>query len=282
MSTVWDELPLADAYLGVIGITPQEFLHVMGSGLFKHNLHSVREIIGPNTSNARTKLAINKAFVDVKFALNHNSERDVSRMSNRNGFFNVSCLTSEEVRGNFFGMVVLMHTKYGTRLFKPCFEARRIRYSEARTTCLLILAWERFFMDPQKRGDIEASFYATQRLQKRIYNLLPREERDKDGNRPGQRGYKISKWHFMNFIVGICLKFGCMMQVDSGPNERHHKELFKFHSKRTQRRSAQYSSQIAQKVHYGSCACLTSIIARRKVPINIQEYRMYYTPKILI
>ena len=89
MSTAWDKLPLADAYLGIIGITPQEFLHAMGSGLYKHDLHAVREIIGQNTSNARTKLAINKGFVDVKFALTHNSDRDISRMMNRNGFFNV-------------------------------------------------------------------------------------------------------------------------------------------------------------------------------------------------
>lgn len=41
----------------------------MGSGLYKHDLHAVREIIGQNMSNARTKLAINKGFVDVKFAL---------------------------------------------------------------------------------------------------------------------------------------------------------------------------------------------------------------------
>ena len=245
MKTAWDQLPLADVYLGIVGLTPQEFLHVMGCGLYKHNLLAIREIIGPNTSNARTKASINKAFSDIRFALRHNSERDVCPMSNRNGFFNVTSLTSEEVRGNFFGMVVLMHTNYGKELFKPCFDKAGIDFAEARTTCLLLLAWERFFYDPQTREDIELSFHATQILQKRIFNLIPREERQKDAERAGCRGWKITKFHLMNYIVGIVLKFGCMRNVDSGPNERHHKDLFKYHYGRTQKRPDKFSTQIA-------------------------------------
>jgi hypothetical protein len=78
MKMAWDQLPLADFYHGIVGLTPQEFLHVMGCGLYKHNLIAVREIIGPNTSNAQTKAMINKAFADVRFALRHNSERDIT------------------------------------------------------------------------------------------------------------------------------------------------------------------------------------------------------------
>lgn len=221
--TVWQHLPLADEFLGMVGMTPQEFLHVGGSGLYKHCLVAIREIVGPNQSNSLVKGLINKVFIDVKFGLEHNSERDISRMSNRKGFFNHASLTSEEVRGNFFAMVVLMHTTYGASLFEPCFSKRNINFIQARTTCLMLLAWERFYLDPQRRKDIEASFKATQRLQKRIYKLIPRDEREKIDKRAGCRGWKITKFHVMLYMAGIMLKFGCLKGVDSGGNERHHK-----------------------------------------------------------
>jgi hypothetical protein len=225
MAMTWDKLPLADIYLGIVGLTPQEFLHVMGCGLYKHNLIAIREIAGPNTSNARAKAMINKAFSGIRFALKHNSEQDISPMSNRNGFFNVTSLTSKEVCGNFFGMVVLMHTNYGVELFKPCFDRAGIDFVEARTTCLLILVWEQFFFDQQTREDIELSFHAMQILQMQIFNLIPREECKENDQRAGCRGWKITKFHLMNYIVGIVLKFGCMRNVDSRPNERRHKDF---------------------------------------------------------
>lgn len=246
IDTVWDKLPMADGYLGMVGMTPQEFLHVMGNGNYAHLIIAIREIIGPNTSNSATKGLINKCFVDIKFALEHNSDRDISRMSNRKGFFNVASLTSEEIRGNFFGMVVMMHTTYGASLFKPWFQTRGLDFIQARTTCLLILSWERFYYDPQKRKDLERSFNATQRLQKRIHKNIPREERSKEGSRGGARGWKITKWHIMMYMTGLALKFGCLKALDSSPNERNHKQFLKYHYLRTQKQSSKFSSQVAQ------------------------------------
>jgi hypothetical protein len=75
--TVWQHLPLTDEFLGMVGMTPQEFLHVGGSGLYKHCLVAIREIVGPNQSNSLVKGLINKVFIDIKFGLEHNSERDI-------------------------------------------------------------------------------------------------------------------------------------------------------------------------------------------------------------
>ena len=74
-------------------------------------------------------------------------------MSNRNGFFNVTSLTNEEIRGNFLGLLVLMHTTYGRELLEPFFVAKEIDYDEMLETCKLVLAWESFHLDPQKRKD---------------------------------------------------------------------------------------------------------------------------------
>ena len=78
-------------------------------------------------------------------------------MSNRNGFFNVTSLTNDEIRGNFLGLVVLMHTTYGEALLRPCFEKNGINYEDMLETCCLVLSWERFHLDPQKRVDLEYS-----------------------------------------------------------------------------------------------------------------------------
>jgi hypothetical protein len=105
-----EALPLADKYQGIIGMTPWEFLHMLG--------------IGEKDSNARLKGQINDIFPDIRFAIGHNAERDFSRMSNRKGFFNASSLTNDEIRGNFFGYMIFLHTSYGRRMVKPCMMKR--------------------------------------------------------------------------------------------------------------------------------------------------------------
>jgi hypothetical protein len=176
----------------------------------------------------------------------HNSERDLPRMSNRNGFFNVTSLTSDEVRGNFLGMVVMMHTTYGKNLMKPFFDAKGISFNELKLTCLLIMAWERFYLSPKKRSDVIASFYATQRLQKRIVKHIPREVRKKDDKREGCRGYMITKFHGMLLCASIMLRLGCLKAVDTEKNEQLHKDLVEKHFQQTQRIPERFSSQIAQ------------------------------------
>jgi hypothetical protein len=91
-----------------------------------------------------------------------------------------------------------------------------------------------------------ASFYATQRLQKRIVKHIPREVRDKDEKRPGCRGYMITKFHGMLLCASIMLRLGCLKAVDTEKNEQLHKDLVKKHVQQTQRIPGRFSSQIAQ------------------------------------
>ena len=246
VDNAFETLPLADRFLGIIGITPQEFLHNMGRGMYIHWITSIREVVGENTKNSRVKGDIDELFADIRFALNHNSEQDICRMSNRNGFFNVTNLTAEETRGNFFGLVVLMHTQYGQELMRPCFEKNGISYNEMLRTCLLIMAWERFYLQPQKRKDVKASYYATQRLQKRIIKHIPREKRAKTEKRAGIEGYGICKFHGMTYAAAIMLKVGCLLCVDAGKNEFLHKLFIKSHYNQTQRIADRFASQTAQ------------------------------------
>ena len=245
INNAFDWLPLADEFMGIIGMTPQDFLHMMGGGMYKHWIIANREVIGENTKQSAKKGILNKLFANIRHVLYHNSERDLPRMSNRNGFFNVASLTSDEVRGNFIGMVVMMHTTYGQNLMKPHFDAAGINFKDLKRTCLLILAWERFYLSPQKRTDVLASFYATQRLQSRIIKHIPREERKKDEKREGSRGYMITKFHGMLLVASIMLRLGCLKAVDTAKNEQLHKDFVKNHYQQTQRIPGRFCTQIA-------------------------------------
>jgi hypothetical protein len=45
VSNAFDRLPLSDPYQGIIGMTPQEMLHLMGCGIYKYLLLGIRDII---------------------------------------------------------------------------------------------------------------------------------------------------------------------------------------------------------------------------------------------
>ena len=51
IDNAFDKLPLADPYQGIIGMTPQEMLHMMGGGIFKYIISGIKDIIGENQTN---------------------------------------------------------------------------------------------------------------------------------------------------------------------------------------------------------------------------------------
>ena len=62
ISNAFDGLPLADAFQGIIGLTPQEMLHMMGCGMFKYLILGVKNFIGigANGENSRVKGLVNQ------------------------------------------------------------------------------------------------------------------------------------------------------------------------------------------------------------------------------
>ena len=244
IDNAFDYLPLSDPYQGIIGMSPQEMLHMMGSGMHKYLIFGIKDVVGENSKNSKRKGLINNLFADVKHALSKNAERDISRTSNRNGVFDVTSLTGEEIRGNFFGLTVMMHTTYGDELFRSCFESKSIDFDEMKKTCLLVLAWERFFMDFNKRSDIELAEQATWDIQDRIQRHIPRDVREKSKSGPGSRGWHIVKYHAMSFIASLNLKFGCAKVFDSSANEKNHKKMVKHHKRRTQMIASKFAGQV--------------------------------------
>eukprot|EP00956_Cyclotella_meneghiniana_P006330 scaffold8307_cov37-Cyclotella_meneghiniana.AAC.1 len=195
ITNAFDGLPLADAHQGIIGLTPQEMLHMMGCGMFKYFILGVKDIIGANGKKLQSQR--------TEF-LSRNAEKDICRVSNRVGMFNVTSLTNDEIRGNFVGLVTFMHTTYGRALLKPYFDEKFFNFDEMLETAALVLSWERFYLDGQKRKDIEEADAVTQDLMMRIVRDFPREPKKKTKNSPGSKGYYIAKFHGMRFQSGKC------------------------------------------------------------------------------
>ena len=249
IDNAFDKLPLADPYQGIIGMTPQEMLHMMGGGIFKYIISGIKDIIGENQTNQRLKKHINDIFPDIREYLNRNAEKDVSRMSNRNGFFNLTNLTSDEVRGNLYGLIVLMHTTYGKELFEAQFQNKGVDYETSLETCLLLLSWEQFHLRAQTRQDIERSESVTWDLQERIIRDIPRSAKEKTKKSAGSKGWQIVKFHSIGFIPALNLKFGCGRCYDTSSNEKNHKEMVKKNAKLTQRIQSRFSTQLSRNDH---------------------------------
>ncbi|MGA0862212.1 MAG: hypothetical protein ACO3P6_04915, partial [Pelagibacteraceae bacterium] len=209
-----------------------------------------REIIGPKDKNAKLKALVNDAFSDMKYYLGRNADRDITRMSNRNGFFNVTNITCSEVCGNFFGFVIFLHTSFARNILQDCYDSNDIDYEDMLETNLLLLAWQRFVSQPNKRHVIEEAEEATQRLMYRIQLHMPRREQKKEGKQEGSKGWKILKYHVMAQVTRQILSMGAAKTTDVATNERNHKFLVKGHVRKTQRIGSKFTKQVAENEYH--------------------------------
>ena len=246
VDNAFDHLPLADKYQGIVGITPQESLHVLEAGMYEHIPTTIRDIIGTNNKNQAVKESVDHLFTDVKSNLNRNSERDILRMSNRSGFFNLKKVNASERHGNFFALTLLMHTTHGANILKPEFEKHGINYEEMRETAALLLAWDRFILDYNERFQHDMAYKATLVLMRRIKRHFPRAKRAKskeDGD--GKMGWHIVKYHALLLLLANCRKFGCAGVFHGSASEKNHKYFVKRMASQTQMRLDSFATQVA-------------------------------------
>ncbi len=239
------DLPLADAYQGIVGVTPQELLHVLESGILGYILLSFRDIIGVRDTNSKMKKEVDSMFSDIKSSLDRNSERDYYRMANRKGFLDLKMLSGTERHGNFLGMVLLLHTTYAHNLLEDRFASAGLSLVESRKTCMVLLGWSQFAMDLNTCLDVKNAITATQHLQETIKNTFPREVKEKTVKEPGSMGWHIPKFHCMPRLISNTLKFGCAKVFHGSAGEKNHKVFAKDSGKNTQRRIDSYASQVA-------------------------------------
>ena len=250
ISNFTDGLPLSDPYLGIIGLTPQELLHVMEAGLYEHVPLAIRDVIGFRDSNAADKELIDEIFADVTYFITRNCERDVLRMANRSGFFNLTKVNGTERHGNFFAFVISMHTSYCEAIMRPHFENVGISFERMRFTSMLLLSWDRFLLDSNERWEYDDGMYGTISLMKRMKKHYPKQVREKSKEMgDGSHGWHIVKFHVMQQLMANCLKFGSARTTHGSKAENNHKTYVKQTGQQTQRRSESFATQIAQNYY---------------------------------
>jgi len=62
VENAFDDLPLSDPYQGIVGITPQELLHVIDSGIVGYSMQTISDIIGRRSINSDCKEKVNNIF----------------------------------------------------------------------------------------------------------------------------------------------------------------------------------------------------------------------------
>ena len=249
LDNVFDYLPLGDPYQGVVGITPQELLHIMEAGMYEYILKAIKDVIGPKDANQADKERIDKLFGDMKTFIERNSERDIIRMANRKGFWNLTMVNASERHGNFFGLVMVMQTTAGRSILKPLFDKKGIVYDDMLKTCLLVLSWDQFLQDFNERFQVDNAKLATLDIMERMKNHFPREHKTKTKDEDGSHGWHIVKYHVMSLMCAICLKFGCAKVTHGSAGEKNHKWFVKRMGMMTQCRLDSFAAQVAENYY---------------------------------
>jgi hypothetical protein len=126
ISNAFENVPFVDLKYGLQGSVPAEMSHVSGTGLLKHMIDCLDNLIGGPNSKKKDK----ESFDDLHRCLardsEQQSERDFSRMSIQNGITDGAKMYGSEQVGNCFVLLCVMHTHSGQKLMCKEMKDRKI------------------------------------------------------------------------------------------------------------------------------------------------------------
>lgn len=234
----FDGVPLSDQIHGLLGCVPSEMLHVSGTGILKYIFSCLESLIGsPN----RTRRDID-AFDDLHRCMvakaQRQSERDLPRMSVRNGITDGTKMAGSERVGNCFILLCLLHTCRGFELTDYQRKQKRIPMRDIIYCLKLYLSFERWVTLPHHKQDILQARQLLGRLVTLIKQCFPRDE---------GWGWNIAKMHAFTRMPLYMLKFGSATNFSGQIGERALKSIVKDHAVRTQRRVDKFAEQCAMR-----------------------------------
>jgi hypothetical protein len=155
------------------------------------------------------------------------SERDIPRMSLRNGVTDGTKMTASECVGNMFILLCAIHTKDGRGIFRGGLKAYRISLT-AFTDCMkLQLSFEKWVDDSNSIIDVCGASDLLSKLIISIKKCFPKF----DGN-----GWNIPKMHLLAKMLHYMQQFGSADNFSGQIGERALKSMVKDHAQQTQRR----------------------------------------------
>ena len=238
IKNAFDNVPLADDVHGLLGCVPPEMLHVSGTGLLKYLFACLPTLIGGPQTKKKDQESFDELHRSLVLDAQRQSEKDIPRMSVRNGITDGTKMAGSERVGNCFILLCVMHTARGIQLTKLEMSQRQIPLKRTLHCLKLYLSFERWITQPNPRSKVVKSKRLLGELTLLIQQCYPRI----DG-----WGWNIPKMHALSKMPDTVLKFGSANNFSGQIGERALKGIVKDHASRTQRRADSFAQQCAQR-----------------------------------
>ena len=231
-------VPFGDVVHGVFGSVPAEMLHVSGNGIMQYILGVVNDIIGSGGSKQLHLHRLDTLHQNMVRDALMQSEKDMPRMSDRNGVTDGTKMSVSERVGNIFILLCAMHTMDGKQLFHDGCHMSGIRYEDMKECLKLQLGFEVWVNQSNTICDVEKATALVGELITLIKRSFPRT----DGN-----GWCIPKIHSLAKMIHYMQQFGKAKNFCGQVGERVLKSVVKNHAQQTQRRVNVFATQCADR-----------------------------------
>jgi hypothetical protein len=166
------------------------------------------------------------------------SERDMPRMSDRNGVTDGTKMSASERVGNIFMLLCAMHTQDGISIFEDGCFASSLSLENMKQCIKLQLGFEVWVNQSNAINDVAKAVDVVEELLTLIKRAFPRT----NGNK-----WCIPKMHSLSKMVHYMQQFGKAKNFCGQVGERVLKTVVKNHAQQTQRRVNVFASQCADR-----------------------------------
>lgn len=239
INNAMETIPLGNERNGIF-YSPPDALHCIPGGVIKRMIACTHDIIGPKKTNLKEKDKFNCLHQKLVHDASRQSEKDLPRMSSRNGAFDGTKMTANEIMGCAAVIAVAANTVQGRNILKPGLESRNIKMVDFHMSLYLILSYYEWLHDPHHKEDIKDARYCVAFTMELIKDCFPRDS----GN-----GWNIPKFHSLPKFLRYMLKSGDASNFTTEWGERSLKKLVKDVAVGTQKIPSKFVTQAAQRIY---------------------------------
>ena len=259
IDNAWKDILFCDNDRGLFGVLCGDILHCLQHGLFNYALQALFDRKAAKLASTETNYNTNdvttlafsnrnvfsqnysKHFDELSkqygFLLSHQSDQDLPRTHINTNYTSITRKNANEMSGILIVILIVFATDEGTNKLDQIMDgleaAKFIQLFE------LLLMLENFCSSPEHKIMDVTKF-------KKFVPYILNTYKDILDRQTGC-GCKFIKFHLPNHFADDMLRFGSMLNFDTGIGESHHKTEAKYPSKNTQRRKSEFEFQTANR-----------------------------------
>jgi Plavaka transposase len=257
IKNAWKNIRFCDPVRGLFGGTCADVLHCLQHGLFNYahqalfqrrqstNKNEIDQEDNYNENSTGCRKVFSSKYIKRfdKLAtryglyLSHQSDRQLPRTHIHTNYTTTTRKNANEMSGVLLVILIVFMTDEGeTKLDDAMAEIQSAKFIHLLE---LLLMLENFCLAPEhKIKDIK--------LFKKFVPFILNTYRETIDRRTGNQA-KFIKFHLPNHFADDILRFGSMLNYDTGIGESHHKSEAKHPAKNTQRRRIEFEFQVATR-----------------------------------